>query len=171
MTGSAALVDIRHLGAATTDGVLVGFATEHLYHDLIGFAGGDPNGLRVIVPDLVATAKHVPTTDRPVRYEAHHGGAVIVLEGDDSTKLVMRYGVPLEALVAKWWDGLTDDLRSRVKQAAEQAAGKYNVGADGIRILIDTRCPVGPVATAWEVNPDFAWSWPESLRKFVLDQG
>lgn len=170
MTGSGNLIDIRHLGAATPDGVPVGFITRHLYEDLVGFASGDPNGLRRIVPDLVEKAKHAPTTDSPVRYEIQDQGADLVLEASGSDKLVMRYGVPRETLVARWWDGLNDDQRSRVKQAAEQATGQHKVGAESVKVLIDTQCPDGPVATKWDDNPDYAWSWPKPLRKFVLDQ-
>lgn len=72
--------------------------------------------------------------------------------------------------VAKWWAGLNDEQRSRVKQAAEEAAGKHNVGLAGVRVLGDTRCPVGPVGTKWDDNADYAWTWPESLRAFVLNQ-
>jgi hypothetical protein len=72
--------------------------------------------------------------------------------------------------VAKWWDGLNDDQRSRVKQAAEEAAGKHNVGLVGVQVLIDTRCPVGPVGTRWDENPEYAWTWPESVRQFVLSR-
>jgi len=76
----------------------------------------------------------------------------------------------LDDLVAKWWDHLTDDQRARVKQAAEDAGGKHNVGTAGVKVLIDTGCPVGPVGTRWDTNPEYAWTWPESLRQFVLDQ-
>lgn len=76
----------------------------------------------------------------------------------------------LEDDVVTWWDGLNDDQRSRVKQAAEQAAEKHDVGISGVKVLIDTRCPVGPVGTKWDDNPDYAWSWPESLRRFIIDQ-
>lgn len=33
----------------------------------------------------------------------------------------------------------------------------------------DARC-MGPVGTKWEENPEYAWTWPESLRQFVIDQ-
>lgn len=78
--------------------------------------------------------------------------------------------LPLEDYVVKWWAGLTDDQQSQVKQAAVEAADKYNVGLAGVKVLIDTRCPVGPVGTKWDENPDYAWTWPESLRQFVIDQ-
>lgn len=76
----------------------------------------------------------------------------------------------LDDLVVKWWAGLNDEQRARVKEAAEQAAGKHNVGLAGVQALLDTRCPVGPVGTKWDENPDYAWTWPESVRSFVLDQ-
>jgi len=72
--------------------------------------------------------------------------------------------------VVKWWAGLNDDQRSRVKQAAEQAHGTHNVGLAGVKVLIDTGCPVGPVGTRWDTNPEYAWTWPESIRQFVIDQ-
>lgn len=78
--------------------------------------------------------------------------------------------VPLEDFVVKWWAGLNDEQRSQVKQAAEAAGDTHNVGLGGVRVLLDTRCPVGPVGTKWEDNPDYAWTWPESLRQFVIDQ-
>lgn len=73
-------------------------------------------------------------------------------------------------LVVKWWAGLNDDQRSRAKQAAEDAGGKYNVGADAVKVLIDIRCPIGPIATKFDENPEYAFTWPESVRQFVLDQ-
>lgn len=73
-------------------------------------------------------------------------------------------------MVVKWWASLNDDQRSQVKQSAEDAADTYNVGLEGVRALIDTRCPMGPVGTKWDDNPEYAWSWPEPLRQFVLDQ-
>lgn len=76
----------------------------------------------------------------------------------------------LDDLVVKWWAGLNDDQRSRVQQAAENADGKHNVGTEGVKVLIDTRCPVGPIGTKWDENPEYAWTWPESVRQFVLDQ-
>ncbi len=170
MTSATNLVDIRLLGAMTPDGAQIGYATQHLYSDLLGFAGGDPQGLRVIVPDLVATAKRVPTNDGSVRYEVKYGDVRIVLEGSESGLFVMRYGVALDDEVAQWWAGLNDDQRADVKKDAEDAAGNHNVGLAGVKSLIDTRCPVGPIGTKWDDNPEYAWAWPESLRQFVLDQ-
>lgn len=69
-------------------------------------------------------------------------------------------------LVVKWWAGLNEDQRSRVKQAAEN----HELDSTGVKLLIDTRCPVGPVGTRWDADPEYAWAWPESLRQFVIDQ-
>ncbi|QZT56594.1 hypothetical protein [Mycolicibacterium austroafricanum] len=76
----------------------------------------------------------------------------------------------LDDLVAKWWAGLNDEQRARVKQAAEQADGKHDVGTAGVQVLIDTRCPVGPVSIKWDDNTEYARKWPESVRQFVIDQ-
>lgn len=72
----------------------------------------------------------------------------------------------LDELVVKWWDRLNADQRSRVKQAAEH----HRLDSDGVRALSDTRCPYGPIGTKWDAEPDYAWTWPESLRQFVLEQ-
>ncbi|QFS89123.1 hypothetical protein FIV07_00115 [Mycobacterium sp. THAF192] len=77
---------------------------------------------------------------------------------------------PLKDEVVRWWAGLNDDQRSRVKQAAEQAAEKHDVGIAGVEVLIDTRCPMGPVGTKWGADPEYAWTWPDWLRQFVIDQ-
>jgi hypothetical protein len=79
MTSGVNMVDVRHLGAQTPDGNQVVYITQHLYDDLEGFAGGDPNGLRVIVPDLASTATRVATEDGSIRYEIHHVGQVVLL--------------------------------------------------------------------------------------------
>ena len=171
MTSARRLVDIRILNAVTPDGGQVGYATEHLYADLLEMVGGDSNGLRVVVPDLIATAKRVSRADDTVRYEVKHGDVTVVLESSGVGQwLVMRYGSVLDDEVVQWWAGLNDDQRSRVKQAAEDAADKHDVGLAGVQVLSDTRCPIGSIATKWEENPEYAWSWPESLRQFVLDQ-
>lgn len=72
----------------------------------------------------------------------------------------------LDDHVAKWWDRLDDDRRSQVKQAAQ----KHDLDTAGVKLLIDTRCPVGPVGTKWDADPDYQWAWPESVRQFVIDQ-
>lgn len=73
---------------------------------------------------------------------------------------------PLHDHVAKWWNRLNDDQQARVKQAAEN----HDLDSTGVKVLIDTRCPVGPVGTRWEADPEYKWTWPESVRQFVIDQ-
>jgi hypothetical protein len=71
-----------------------------------------------------------------------------------------------EAEVQKWWDRLSDDQRTRVKTAAEE----HNLDAAGTQLLVDTGCPIGPVGTKWESEPEYSWIWPESVRAFVAEQ-
>ena len=71
-----------------------------------------------------------------------------------------------EAELQKWWNRLSDDQKARVKRAAEH----HQLDAAGTQLLIDTRCPVGPVGTKWEADPEYSWSWPESVRDFVVAQ-
>ena len=69
---------------------------------------------------------------------------------------------PLTAVVVC----LSDDQRARVKAAADDD----QLDADGTRLLLDTGCPIGPVGTKWEAEPEYSWSWPESVRTFVTAQ-
>jgi hypothetical protein len=78
-----------------------------------------------------------------------------------------RTGVFAEAEVQKWWDRLSDDERTRVKTAAEE----YHLDAAATELLIETGCPIGPVGTRWASEPEPSWSWPESVRMFVIRQG
>jgi hypothetical protein len=71
-----------------------------------------------------------------------------------------------EKHLQKWWDRLSDDQKDRVARAAE----KHQLDAAGKQLLLDTGCPVGPVGTKWEADPDYSWSWPESVRTFVTEQ-
>ena len=86
------LVDIRDLGAQTRDGNQVVLMSQHLYEDLLGFAGGDKNGLRVIVPDLASAATLVSEQGDPARYEARHSDVVISLREVSPGTLAMSYG-------------------------------------------------------------------------------
>lgn len=70
MTSGENLVDISELGAQTPDGSQAVLMSQHLYDDLLGFAGGDETGLRVIVPDLASAATLVSDEGDPARYEA-----------------------------------------------------------------------------------------------------
>jgi hypothetical protein len=71
-----------------------------------------------------------------------------------------------EAELLKWWNRLSDDQKTRVKEAAE----RHQLDSEATRLLLDTSCPVGPVGTKWESDPEFSWSWPESVRTFVAEQ-
>lgn len=68
-----------------------------------------------------------------------------------------------ERQLEQWWNRLSEDQQARAKAAAD----KHQLDADGTRLLLDTGCPIGPVGTKWEADPDYSWSWPESVREFV----
>jgi hypothetical protein len=91
MTSAENMVDVRHLGAQTPDGNQVVLMSQHLYEDLLRFAGGDQNGLRVIVPDLALTATLVSEEGGSARYEARHSAVVISLREIGPGKLAMSY--------------------------------------------------------------------------------
>lgn len=66
----------------------------------------------------------------------------------------------------EWWNRLSEDQKARVKEAAEHQL----LDASGTQLLLETRCPVGPVGTKWESEPEFGWGWPDSVRQFVIGQ-
>jgi hypothetical protein len=68
----------------------------------------------------------------------------------------------VEDHLKRWWGARADGQRAELVAAAasdEPAAA----------LLIETGCPIGPIGTAWQGDA-YQWSWPESVRKFVLDQ-
>jgi hypothetical protein len=72
----------------------------------------------------------------------------------------------LDEHVQQWWERLSADDRKALKAAAAED----RMDGDTVRLLIGTRCPVGPVGTKWESQPDFGWTWPGSVRTFVNAQ-
>lgn len=66
----------------------------------------------------------------------------------------------------KWWAQRSDEQRRALKDAAEQD----RMDASTVRLLIGTGCPVGPVGAKWEAQPDYAWSWPQAVRAFIVAQ-
>lgn len=71
-----------------------------------------------------------------------------------------------ELELLEWWERRSDDQRIALKQAAQQG----DMGADTVQLLINTRCPGSPIGTKWESQPQYAWSWPESVRTFIVAQ-
>ncbi|NOR00019.1 hypothetical protein HGK72_08100 [Mycolicibacterium fortuitum] len=65
-----------------------------------------------------------------------------------------------------WWEARTEEQRATLKESASND----NLDQTARRLLIDTNCPIGPVGTKWETEPDFGWTWPGSVRDFILAQ-
>lgn len=72
----------------------------------------------------------------------------------------------LHTHLQNWWDQRSDDQRAALKDAAAQG----RMDAATVRLLLGTECPVGPIGTKWEAQPEYAWSWPESVRTFITAQ-
>lgn len=72
-----------------------------------------------------------------------------------------------EAHLKRWWARrLSDDQRAQLKEAAE----KTMLDPAAVALLFNTECPVGPIGTRWETQPDWDWSWPHNVRDFVAAQ-
>lgn len=69
-----------------------------------------------------------------------------------------------EKQLLQWWDQRPEDQRVELKRAAEKSV----LDPAAVRLLLATNCPVGPVGTKWEAQPEFAWHWPEHVRAFVI---
>jgi hypothetical protein len=63
----------------------------------------------------------------------------------------------------KWWALRSDDQRAKLKQAANSD----DLDTSTVQLLLNTKCPIGPVGTKWESQPEYAWSWPSSVRTFI----
>ncbi|ORV33824.1 hypothetical protein AWC00_25980 [Mycobacterium conspicuum] len=72
----------------------------------------------------------------------------------------------IETHLQKWWDSRSDDQRAQLKQAADSG----QMAEATARLLMSTGCPIGPVGTKWEDQPEYAWSWPEIVRGFIAAQ-
>ena len=72
----------------------------------------------------------------------------------------------LESHLQKWWKRLSDDQRAALTQAAEED----QLQPSTTQLLLGTECPIGPVGTKWESQPEYQWSWPESVRTFIAEQ-
>jgi hypothetical protein len=65
-----------------------------------------------------------------------------------------------------WWAALSDTQRARLRAAVD--ADKLEPAT--VKLLAESRCPVGPIGTKWEAQPEFGWSWPLVVREFVRAQ-
>jgi hypothetical protein len=72
----------------------------------------------------------------------------------------------IESELHKWWASRPRDQRKKLTEAAQQDQ------MDGpiVRLLLDTGCPVGPIGTKWESQPEYSWGWPQSVRAFIVAQ-
>jgi hypothetical protein len=68
--------------------------------------------------------------------------------------------------LSEWWENRSEDQR----QALTAAAQEDRMDGDTVRLLLGTRCPVGPIGTKWESQPEYGWSWPQSVQSFIAAQ-
>lgn len=72
----------------------------------------------------------------------------------------------LDDHLQKWWRQRSEDQRRALKQAADED----RMDPATVKLLLGTECPVGPIGTKWESQPEYEWSWPESVRTFINAQ-
>jgi hypothetical protein len=66
----------------------------------------------------------------------------------------------------EWWKLRSEDQRAQLKRAAAHNM----LGPGTLDLLLSSGCPVGPIGTKWEAEPDFGWSWSETVRTFITEQ-
>lgn len=65
-----------------------------------------------------------------------------------------------------WWTGLSPATREDLTGATEADALDRAI----VTILIETRCPIGPIGTKWEHDTEYSWTWNERVRDYITDQ-
>jgi hypothetical protein len=71
-----------------------------------------------------------------------------------------------ENQLKEWWARRSEDQRAELQVAAR----KTSLEPPTVQLLLNTSCPVGPIGTKWESQPEFSWIWPEDVRAFVAAQ-
>ncbi len=89
------------------------------------------------------------------------GGRSLVNHPTDQKKRMTT----LDNHLRKWWALRSYEQRRALKDAAEQD----RMDDSTVQLLIGTECPAGPVGTQWEAQPEYAWSWPEAVRTFIVE--
>jgi hypothetical protein len=72
----------------------------------------------------------------------------------------------IDSHLQQWWTSRSDDQRKALTEAAQQD----RTDASTVRLLLDTGCPVGPIGSKWETQPEYSWMWPPSVRTFIAAQ-
>ena len=71
-----------------------------------------------------------------------------------------------ERQLQQWWAARSDEQRTALKRATQSST----LEPDTVKLLFDTGCPYGPIGGKWESQPDWDWSWPADVRKFIASR-
>ncbi|KYH43677.1 hypothetical protein [Branchiibius sp. NY16-3462-2] len=72
----------------------------------------------------------------------------------------------IQQKVDAWWDRLSPASRGTLGAAVDDD----NLSPEVVSLLIESQCPIGPVATKWEGQEDYSWSWSDRIQDFVTSQ-
>lgn len=71
------------------------------------------------------------------------------------------------AHLERWWvHRLSDNQRAQLKRATQTRV----LDTPTVDLLLDTRCPVGPIGSKWEADLEWTWNWAFMVRDFVTAQ-
>jgi hypothetical protein len=71
-----------------------------------------------------------------------------------------------EAQLQKWWARRSDDHGHN----SNRPYSRPGWNRPRVELLVNTECPVGPMGTKWESQPEWDWIWPSNVRTFVAAQ-
>lgn len=74
--------------------------------------------------------------------------------------------MPAATKLQQWWATRSDDQRQALKEAAQQDP----MDSATAHLLINTGCPIGPIGSKWDSQPEYGWMWPQNVRTFVAAQ-
>lgn len=72
----------------------------------------------------------------------------------------------IQQKVDAWWDRLSPASR----ETLAVAAANDDLSPEVVSLIIESQCPIGPVATKWEGQEHYSWSWSDRIQDFVIVQ-
>ncbi len=69
----------------------------------------------------------------------------------------------VDALIDYWWSNLPVETKKQLSSAAESS----HLSPAAARLLIESRCPLGPAGTSWNGSSELSWSWIDRVRRRI----
>ncbi len=70
----------------------------------------------------------------------------------------------VQRLLDEWWGARPESTRESLRAAAKEG----RMDAETVRLLIESRCPIGPVGSKWEGADEYSWMWAGRVKDYIL---